>query len=120
VTEDLSFFVALESQVWEALRRGDGAADARLLAENFLGLYDSGFATRADHSGQLDKGPTVSWYELETPRLVRLGAAHALLAYEARWRDGKGNARRAYISSIWERRADGWRNVFSQDTGIPA
>ena len=116
VDDDLTFFVALERQVWEALRRGDAAADAKLIAENFLGVYDSGFASKAEHVGQIANGPVVTQFELETPRLMRLSPDVALLAYRARWRDGKGNPRRAYITSIWERGGEGWRNIFSQDT----
>jgi hypothetical protein len=114
--EDAGFFVELERQVWQALSRGDGAADAQLLAENFLGVYDSGFASKAEHVAQMANGPVVTQFEIETPRLLRLSPVLALLAYRARWRDGKGNPRRAYISSVWERGSDGWRNIFSQDT----
>lgn len=116
MSEGVEFFIGLERQVWEALRKGDGAADAALLAETFLGVYDSGFASKAEHVGQLSDGPVVSQFELETPRLVRLGPSVALLAYRARWRDGNGNPRRAYISSVWEHGREGWRNIFSQDT----
>jgi hypothetical protein len=114
--EDLSFFVALEAQVWEALRRGDGAADGRLLADNFLGVYESGFSAKAEHVAQVSNGPTVNEFELLTPRLMRLSPVLALLAYEARWRGRNGNSRAAYITSIWERGGERWRNVFSQDT----
>ena len=36
---NLDVFVELESQVWDALRRGDAEEDTRLLAEDFLGVY---------------------------------------------------------------------------------
>ena len=120
MAEDLGFFVALEGRVWEALRRGDGAADAKLLADNFLGVYDSGFASKREHIAQLADGSVVRDFEIEVPRLVKLGPALALLAYRARWHDGNGNPRRAYISSIWERGKEGWRNIFSQDTNAAA
>jgi len=55
---DLDALLALETQVWEALRTGDATADADLLAEDFVGLYPTGFADRSDHAGQLDHGPT--------------------------------------------------------------
>jgi len=116
VHEDVGFFITLEQQVWDALCRGDGEADAKLLAENFLGVYHSGFASKAEHVGQIANGPVVSQVELETPRLMRLSPDVALLAYRARWHDGNGNPRRAYITSIWERGKEGWRNIFSQDT----
>ena len=91
--EDVGFFIALERQVWEALRRGDGKADGRLLADNFLGVYESGFGTKAEHVAQVSNGPTVTEFELVTPRLMRLSPVLALLAYEARWRGCNGNSR---------------------------
>jgi hypothetical protein len=116
VDEDLGFFVALERQVWDALRRGDGKADGRLLADSYLGVYESGFAAKAEHVAQVSSGPAVTEFELLTPRLMRLSPVLALLAYEARWRGRNGRSRAAYITSIWERGGEGWRNIFSQDT----
>src|SRR5690606_35782052 len=52
------FFVGLESRVWDALARGDADADRELLAEDFVGVYPTGFATRAEHVGELADGPT--------------------------------------------------------------
>lgn len=115
MNEDLRFFVALERRVWEALQRGDAAADARLLADKFLGVYDSGFEPKAQHVARATK-PTVSHFELEAPRLIRLNQDLALLAYKARWTDRAGESRATYISSLWERAGEGWQNIFSQDT----
>ena len=117
-TEDVSFFVSLERQVWEARRRGDGDADARLLADDFLGVYESGFGSKAEHVAQVSNGPVVSHFEIEAPRLMRLSPDLALLAYRARWRDAAQRPRCAYISSLWVHGAEGWRNVFSQDTNV--
>ena len=52
---DLNAFIELETEVWDALRRGDAEADARLLAEDFLGVYPSGFAGRSDHAGRVPR-----------------------------------------------------------------
>jgi hypothetical protein len=117
-TEDVSFFVSLERQVWEALRCGDGAADARLLADDFLGVYESGFGSKPEHVAQVSNGPVVSAFDIEAPRLMRLGPELALLAYRACWRDAAQRPRSAYISSLWAHGAEGWRNVFSQDTNV--
>jgi hypothetical protein len=35
-------FIALESQVWDAFVAGDAEADARVLADNFIGVYSTG------------------------------------------------------------------------------
>jgi hypothetical protein len=96
------------------------AADAALLAGDFLGVYSSGFAGRSDHTDQLHDGPTVSSYELSDARLVELSTDVVLLAYRASYtRPGAeaGTGRESmYVASVWQRRDRRWRNVFSQDT----
>lgn len=117
---DLEAFLALENSVWDALRRGDAEEDARLLADDFLGVYSSGFADRSDHAGQLANGPTVADFELLDARLMVLSQNDALLSYRADWHRLTGNdigpAESMYISSLWSRRAGRWVNVFSQDS----
>ena len=117
---DLDTFIGLETEVWDALRRGDAEADAGLLAEDFLGVYASGFAGRSDHAGQLADGPTVAEYQLHEARLMVLSDQDVLLCYRADWRRVQTGERAAvesmYVSSLWSKRADQWLNVFSQDT----
>lgn len=117
---DLETVVALETKVWEALRCGDAEADARLLAEDFVGVYSTGFAGRADHAGMLANGPTVAEYQLHDARLLVVSDNDALLCYRADFRrvgtDEAGAVESMYISSLWSRRSGEWLNVFSQDT----
>jgi hypothetical protein len=112
--------LAVEQEVWAALAAGDADADARLLADEFLGVYGSGFAGKADHYGQLADGPTVAGYELSEAQVLKLSTDVALLAYRARWvgagARGTGEATTMYVTSVWKRTDEGWRNVFSQDT----
>lgn len=118
---DISEILALERQVWQALARGDASADARLLHERFLGVYSTGFADRGDHIGQLVAGPVVASFELHDARLVAWTPDVVLLAYLAVFRRPKAPAdappERMYVSSMWQRHAPGWLNIFSQDTG---
>jgi hypothetical protein len=117
---DLIVFVELETKVWDALLRGDAEEDTRLLAEDFLGVYPSGFADRSDHAGQLANGPTVADFELHDARLMVLSDNHVLLCYRAEWHrfeaDQRSAAESMYVSSLWARRSGSWVNVFSQDT----
>jgi hypothetical protein len=119
---DLDAFVELETKVWDALRRGDAEADARLLAEDFLGVYPSGFADRSDHAGQLANGPTVAEFELRDVRLMVLSDSNVLLSYRADWRRfttrERAHAESMYVSSLWSQRAGEWVNVFSQDSPV--
>ena len=95
---DLAVFVELETQVWEALRRGDAEADERLLADDFLGVYPTGFANRSDHVEQLAGGPTVADYELHDARIKVLSEDEALLASSCRL--ARARRRRARRSRI--------------------
>ncbi len=120
---ELSFFLSLETRVWQALCTGDAAADAALLDPAFLGVYSTGFAGRGDHTGQLQDGPTVAEFEISEARLLPLGPGRALLAYRAALtRVGSKTEEVMYVSSIWEERGGAWVNTFSQDTmaGGPA
>jgi hypothetical protein len=117
---DLDACIELETRVWDALRRGDAEEDARLLAEDFLGVYPNGFADRSDHAGQLANGPTVADFELHDARLMVVSDDDVLLSYRADWHRvtaaGRGAAESMYVSSLWSRRNGRWVNVFSQDS----
>ncbi|MCU9837787.1 nuclear transport factor 2 family protein [Ruegeria sp. WL0004] len=106
-----------ETQVWQALVSGDGAADAALLSPEFLGVYSDGFAGRDAHAGQLAGGPTVISFELSEARVIELAPDCAVLSYLARFRRvGRDGDEQMFVSSIWRRQAGGWINLFSQDT----
>ena len=108
--------VALETAVWVALRDGDVATDDQMLSDDFLGVYPTGFAGKADHTGQLHDGPTIESFTLDAPVLKVITADDVLLAYDAGYRRPGGPQERMYVSSLWSRRDGEWRNVFSQDT----
>jgi len=113
----LDTILAMEHRVWLALITGDAAEDHALLSEDFLGVYPSGFADRADHAGQLDDGPSVAAYQLSQIQARAIGADHALLSYRAVYRrQGQSVEEAMYVSSLWQRNGDSWRNIFSQDT----
>jgi hypothetical protein len=115
---DLDALLALEAAVWQALVDGDAAADAELLAGDFLGVTPTGFSERDDHVSGLAGGPTVRTFELSEARLVAVSDSAMLLAYRATYeRVGEEQAPQSmYVSSLWCERQGRWRNVFSQDT----
>ena len=114
---DLHSLLALETAVWQALVDGDAEADRDLLAEDFVGLYPTGFATRADHVSALVDGPSVRSFELSDARMLVVSDHAALLLYRATYERAAGREAEAmYVSSLWSRRAGRWVNVFSQDT----
>ncbi len=48
---DVAEILMLENSVWDALVTGDGQADAALLDDTFLGVYETGFSDKAGHVG---------------------------------------------------------------------
>jgi len=106
-----------ETDVWNALVAGDKIADAAALHDSFLGVYPSGFATKAEHVGQLDQGATMSSFTLSQITARPLGPDHALLSYRAVFsHSAKAAPETMFVSSIWQKTTDRWINIFSQDT----
>ena len=113
----LDSLIALETGVWQALIVGDKAADIAALAPSFLGVYPSGFSDRAGHASQLDDGPSVAEFELSQGRVQVYTADLAMLSYRAEFRRvGSESGEAMFVSSLWQRGPEGWRNLFSQDT----
>ncbi|MFK7803398.1 MAG: DUF4440 domain-containing protein [Anaerolineae bacterium] len=116
----LDTVLQLEHQVWTALAEGDVTADERLLADDFLGVYPSGFAKKTEHSGQLDSGPSIAHYEILDPQIQELSEQVVLLAYLANYvRINSGvedKLKSMYVTSIWRQTNGVWQNIFSQDT----
>jgi len=112
--------LGLEKQVWNALQSGDRTADSKLLADNFLGVYSSGFDGKDGHCEQLASGPTVTAYELSNVLMKILSPHMALLSYRADFsRPSSQNAcvkQIMFVSSIWQNFNGRWLNIFSQDT----
>lgn len=115
---EIEELIGLETEVWQALVAGDPEADARLLAEDFVGVYPTGFADRDDHCEQLSGGPTVRTFALSEARMFVVSETAMLLSYRAVYERATEDARSEsmYVSSLWCQRHARWVNVFSQDT----
>lgn len=116
----LADLIRLETQVWQALADGDAAADRRMLADDFLGVYPTGFADRKAHVEQLTDGPTIGSFALHDARMLTVSESAVILSYRAEFKRPTSNAasglEEMYVSSLWCRRDGAWFNVFSQDT----
>ena len=113
----LEEILSLETRVWQALVAGDPVADGRMLTTDFLGVYPSGFATKAEHCAQLSDGSVMKSFALSQAKLRVISPIAVLLSYCADYqRTGSANKDVMYITSLWERGAGGWLNSFSQDT----
>jgi len=113
----LAQITALETKVWQALVTGDTLADNRLLTADFLGVYPSGFATKAEHCGQLNDGPVMRSFSLSQVQLRIISPEAVLLSYRAQYqRANEAQEDVMYITSLWQHSDKGWLNSFSQDT----
>lgn len=119
---DLDGLLALETAVWDAMRTGDGEADERMLADDFLGVDPSGFATRSEHASLLADGPTVAEFELSDARMFVVSPTDVLLSYRADFvplaAGVRGDATAMYVSSLWSLRDGRWLNTFSHDCPV--
>ena len=116
----MSYFVAKEKEVWEALKQKDKAAATRLLADDFVGMYASGFYTKSEWLKQIGEQYTISAYTIDDVKLLRASPTTVLLLYRSTCK-GTGEwaeicARVEYISDLWVKRNGRWTAMFSQET----
>jgi len=114
------FFIEKEKEVWEALRHKDKAAATRLLADDFVGMYDFGFFNKSEWIRQIDEQYTVDDYTILEPKILHPSPTTVLLLYTATckgtgsWADYCSQTSR--ISDLWVERNGEWLDLFSQDT----
>jgi hypothetical protein len=115
-----SFFIAKEKEDWEALKHKNKAAASRLLADDFVGMYDFGFFNKSEWVKQMDDQYTVDDYTIENAKLVRPSANTVLLLYNSNckgtgtWKEDCSHTSR--ISDLFVERNGQWLSLFSQDT----
>jgi hypothetical protein len=85
-SSDLAMFVAKEKEVWEALKHKDKAAATRLLADDFVGMYDFGFFNKSEWVKHIDDQYTVDDYTIMNPKVLHPSPTIALLLYITRQR----------------------------------
>ncbi len=113
----IQFYIDLESRVWDALTNGDADADLELLSADFVGVYPTGFASRADHVAQLADGPSMASYSITEAKLIEVSGDAAMLCYRADYqRPQRSVGESMFISSLWLRKDGRWQNTFSQDS----
>ncbi|OZE40000.1 MULTISPECIES: nuclear transport factor 2 family protein [unclassified Rhodococcus (in: high G+C Gram-positive bacteria)] len=114
---EVQFYIDLESRVWDALANGDADADLELLSADFVGVYPTGFANRADHANQLADGPSIASYSISEAKLIEVSGNAAVLCYRADYlRLHRSVGEAMFVSSLWFQRDGRWQNKFSQDT----
>ena len=121
MTSDPEFaeVLACEHAVWRALMDGDIKAEDRALSPGFLGVYPDGYADKSALCQALENGPTVASFSVSEERFIQLGEGRVLLVYLAEYQQiGVDEAEKMYVSSLWQKEGQDWRNIFSQDTPV--
>lgn len=114
---NVQHFVELESRVWDALVAGDPEADAAMLTDDFVGVYETGVSGKTEHCKQLENGPVVEHYQILQPRILIISECSVMLSYLAEWtQPGNPALKKMYVSSLWQESGESWKNSFSQDT----
>ncbi len=114
------FFIEKEKEDWDALKRKDKVAASRLLADDFVGMYDGGLINKSEWLKQIDDQYSVDDYTITEPRVSHPSPTTALLLYTATckgtgaWAEFCSHPVR--ISDLWVERNGEWLAVFSQDT----
>jgi hypothetical protein len=115
-----SFFIAKEKEDWEALKHKDKAAATRLLADDFVGMYDFGFFNKSEWVKQMDDQYTLDDYTIEGPKVLHPSPTTALLLYTSTckgtgtWAEDCFHTSR--VSDLLVERNGQWLSLFSQDT----
>jgi hypothetical protein len=116
----------LETQYWEASKRGDAKALERLTADNFTFVMGEGIMgfKRPEFVEMMTKeGMKITGYSLDesTARLHEITPEVALLTYKSHIEyeeNGKANQGDSYTSSIWARRGGTWQCEAVTDTPV--
>jgi hypothetical protein len=110
--------IALENRVWEAIYCQDVTHFRALVAEDALMVVGGLRSTGAEEAQVLQqiKFPA---YDLSEFQVKVLGDDIVLLHYTVTFKGGHSSlsdfSGRYYVSSIWQRRENGWQLVFNQD-----
>jgi ketosteroid isomerase-like protein len=118
----LDELLELEMRGWRALS-SDGAVAREfyggLLSDDAVMLFPGGMVLEGKEAilASLDAQPW-STFEIEDPRVVELGDAAAVLAYEVTAQRQGASAYGALVGSAYRRRDGAWYLTFHQQTPI--
>jgi hypothetical protein len=110
----------LERDGWRALSHGTAAAfyDVYLTEDALMVLPGIGAIGRAAIIQSMASAPPWASFAIEEPRVAILDATNAVLVYRARAQRADQPEYRAFMSTAYTYRAEGWRIAFHQQTVI--
>jgi RNA polymerase sigma factor (sigma-70 family) len=117
----LEALLALETRVWEAMKKRDVAGLRKVCAADYLTVHVDGSRPTLDEVLAWLPELEIKRYTLKDTRLIPLGPDAATLVYLAETQTvllGWAEEGRTQVSTTWVRRNGEWRNVFSQETTV--
>jgi hypothetical protein len=111
--------VAKEREGLDALKTGDLELFGKLTADEAIMVDAQGPATKAQVLKNVG-GFKLTEYSMEDIKFVTISPNTGLISYKITEKGvshGNEFTAKAYVSSIWTRRVNGWVCLFSQETG---
>ena len=110
--------VAKEKEVWELNVREDWDTYAKLLSDDLLIVYSTGYSDKTNVLKAL-LGMSEQHYSMEDVRVIPVGDAAGLIVYKVTqdWKErGRKMTAQYFVSSLWQKQDGKWLNRFWQET----
>lgn len=107
-----------EKEIWERGSRNDFQGWAKLVSDDALAVYNTGYASKAEVLEAI-QGMDAGRYSMENVRIIPVCDSAGLVVYKVTqtWKErGKTLERQYYVSSLWEKRDGKWMSHFWQET----
>jgi hypothetical protein len=107
-----------ETASWELLKKKNYAAFGELLADNYVGIDNTGTTNRTDLLKSLADFHLLS-YSMQDVKVMRVANDVALITYQVKLTgsyQGKELKRPIYAASVWVRHGAKWLQAFNQET----
>ena len=107
-----------EKATWETLKQKNYSAYSELLADNYVGIDNSGISNRAELLKALPDLHLLG-YSIEDVKVMQVASGVALITYKAKLDgsyQGKELKRPIYAASVWVKHGSKWLQTFNQET----
>jgi hypothetical protein len=112
--------MAIEHLVWKATEERNVEFYDRILTGDSLVVSVRGIGDRQAILDEIENNPNVlPIYELDVPRVIRLGDRAAILSYKAKLGEDE-EVREVLVSTSYVREGAGWKLAFHQQTPLPS
>jgi hypothetical protein len=107
-----------ETATWETLKQKNYSAFGKLVADNYVGIDNTGISDRAELLKAMPDLHLLG-YSMEDVKVMSVANGVALITYKVKLAgsyQGKDLKRPIYAASIWVKRGSKWLQTFNQET----